>query len=1049
MLSSVTVGASPTGISVSPDGSHIYITNTDGTVSVIYAVTNQVTATLKAGTSGTGSFGNFYLEKPVCSGNAVSFTITVNYSRDPIIAVGAISGYISACAGSASTDPYLQQFTVSGIKLNGDIMVTAPAGFEVSLARGSGFGSSVTLLQAGGQVTGSTVYLRSSAGSAAGAITGYVTVSSAGTANQQVAVSSFIKAFPTVNAIQSQAVANGQYTEAINFTGTATEYSWVNDNPAVGLPASGTSNIASFKAVNTTSVPITANVTVMPQSAMYAYITNDGERTLSVINTVNNQVVAVIPVGLGPRSTAITPDNKTVYVTNEGSNTVSVIDAASNMVTATIPTGDDSQSLVLSTDGSKLYVANVLGNSISVISTATNAVVSMITTGVQPISICLSPDGTKLYSDNLDLGTVTVISTIDYSILHTISIGFESYDIKLSPDGTRLYVTGGAHFGTTDPNSLLYVWDTRTYQVVGITEVGIGGATLAISPDGSRIYVANEFSNTVSVIDAFTNAVMNTIKTGANPRGLSVSPDGSRIYVEDTGGNDVSVIDVSSNLIIATVPVGKYPTSYESFLTRGITCNAGKPITFTIKVLPDALVPIFTASTVFGSISACTGTASAEPNLVRFTVSGSHLLDNITVTAPVNFEISLTPGRGYEASLTLTQVASTVKPTIIYVRSAATAPAGALVGNVTFAIVGTPGDSVYVTGTISDPVSASVTISTPVSAICAGTPVTFTAVPVNGGSAPVYRWMVNGSTAGTNSTTFTSTTFNDGDMISCALTSNAACAVPAAAVSNPVTLTVMPAISASVQIAASANTVCAGTDVIFTAETANAGAAPVYQWMVNGQLAGTRSASFTSKTLNDGDAVSCTVTGNLACTVPAVAGSNIITMKIEQLPQVSVSAFESFTVGGSVVLAAVTRGEITNVTWSPSTGLSDYKVLQPIASPRATTTYTVNVQNAAGCTDTAQVTVEVLPKKITIPNTFTPNGDGINDTWDITGLEQYSHCTVQIYNRWGQSIYSSVGYSISWNGTYSQRPVPVGTYYYIIDLKNSMGVLSGYVVIIR
>ena len=86
---------------------------------------------------------------------------------------------------------------------------------------------------------------------------------------------------------------------------------------------------------------------------------------------------------------------------------------------------------------------------------------------------------------------------------------------------------------------------------------------------------------------------------------------------------------------------------------------------------------------------------------------------------------------------------------------------------------------------------------------------------------------------------------------------------------------------------------------------------------------------------------------------------------------------------------------------------------------------------------------------IIVPNTFTPNGDRINDTWNIEHLDFYTNCTVQIYTRSGQLVYSSIGYGIPWDGTYKGHQLPTGTYYYIINLKDSGEKLSGYVTIIR
>jgi gliding motility-associated-like protein len=88
-------------------------------------------------------------------------------------------------------------------------------------------------------------------------------------------------------------------------------------------------------------------------------------------------------------------------------------------------------------------------------------------------------------------------------------------------------------------------------------------------------------------------------------------------------------------------------------------------------------------------------------------------------------------------------------------------------------------------------------------------------------------------------------------------------------------------------------------------------------------------------------------------------------------------------------------------------------------------------------------------KSLVIPNVFSPNGDGINDKWQILYLETYPGSTVDVYNRYGQIIFHSVGYSNPWDGTYKGKPVPAGTYYYIIDPKNGRSKYTGFVDVLR
>jgi gliding motility-associated-like protein len=88
--------------------------------------------------------------------------------------------------------------------------------------------------------------------------------------------------------------------------------------------------------------------------------------------------------------------------------------------------------------------------------------------------------------------------------------------------------------------------------------------------------------------------------------------------------------------------------------------------------------------------------------------------------------------------------------------------------------------------------------------------------------------------------------------------------------------------------------------------------------------------------------------------------------------------------------------------------------------------------------------------KIVIPNAFTPNGDGINDTWFIEPLDLFDQSVTEVYSRYGQVVYRTIGYSNPWDGTNNGKALPPGTYYYVIDLRvNREPKLTGSVTILR
>ncbi|MFD2584287.1 PKD domain-containing protein [Pedobacter vanadiisoli] len=153
--------------------------------------------------------------------------------------------------------------------------------------------------------------------------------------------------------------------------------------------------------------------------------------------------------------------------------------------------------------------------------------------------------------------------------------------------------------------------------------------------------------------------------------------------------------------------------------------------------------------------------------------------------------------------------------------------------------------------------------------------------------------------------------------------------------------------------------------------------------------------------------------------------------------------------GGQIEIPATAEGANLKYEWSPATGLNKTNVLKPVASPDQDTEYTLTVTTQPnGCSATSKVLVKVL-QALNPPNTFTPNGDNVNDTWNIKYLDSYPNATVEIFNRNGLKVFSSKGYKVPFDGTYQNEPLPTGVYYYIINPQNGRKTITGPLTIIR
>jgi gliding motility-associated-like protein len=137
--------------------------------------------------------------------------------------------------------------------------------------------------------------------------------------------------------------------------------------------------------------------------------------------------------------------------------------------------------------------------------------------------------------------------------------------------------------------------------------------------------------------------------------------------------------------------------------------------------------------------------------------------------------------------------------------------------------------------------------------------------------------------------------------------------------------------------------------------------------------------------------------------------------------------------------------------WTPAQFLNNATILNPVATPPATQTYTIRATDKVSkCFNTDMVIVTPVTN-IYIPTAFTPNGDGNNDLWRIPGLALYPEARVTIYGRWGQQVYDAKDYvNHPWDGRYKGVPQDAGVYVYIItNAGPGGGNLKGTVMIIR
>jgi large repetitive protein len=165
-------------------------------------------------------------------------------------------------------------------------------------------------------------------------------------------------------------------------------------------------------------------------------------------------------------------------------------------------------------------------------------------------------------------------------------------------------------------------------------------------------------------------------------------------------------------------------------------------------------------------------------------------------------------------------------------------------------------------------------------------------------------------------------------------------------------------------------------------------------------------------------------------------------------PTVNAGGIRYVLKGNTIVLNPVVSDKKVRYQWSPDIDINNTNIKNPTITGDEDITYTLTVTDSLGCVSHDQTSIVVSPE-ITVPNTFTPNGDGINDLWEVKGLIAYQKAVIDVFDRYGQKVFHSVGYGSSWDGSCNGRIIPPGTYFYIIDLKVNSQVLSGSLALVR
>jgi YVTN family beta-propeller protein len=278
------------------------------------------------------------------------------------------------------------------------------------------------------------------------------------------------------------------------------------------------------------------------------YVTNYGNkidigRKVSVLDSSTNTVADTVPVGARPRAIAYNPANNEVYVANTLSNDVSVIGTLNNNVISTIAVGNlpgnSSSGIAYDFGNGRVYVTNFGSDTLSAIDTSTNKLVNDIKGFSGPAGVAYDSSNGNLYVTNKEANTVSVVDTLRNNVIATIPVGNAPSALVYDPANDRIYVTNS---GLVKARGTVSVIEGSTNKVVATIPVGAGPDGIAYDPDNARIFVTNSFSNSISVIDGSSNNLIATVAVGSQPQGIVYNQSNHDIYVANYDSNTISII---------------------------------------------------------------------------------------------------------------------------------------------------------------------------------------------------------------------------------------------------------------------------------------------------------------------------------------------------------------------------------------------------------------------------------------------------------------------------------------------------------------------------